>query len=268
MPISYTYDNTLDGLLTAVFWAYKYREVPLEIIPRGLLQQRFGVGVREIATDEALARRVEKGVVSKMGSPFFSNIWVAFMSCETDKATLIYRYIRRGFEIGRAIYSNISHPDVLPIEKLLYYIKHEAHLLTGFCRFSEMENGVYYARITPKNDVVPLIMPHFADRLNIQPFIIFDAAHGLAGVYDLREWYMVETASLNVPAPSDAEWDYREMWRGFYEAIAIKERINPACRRGHMPMRYWPNMTEFGYALPRRGGRQNALTVFDNAAQS
>ena len=29
------------------------------------------------------------------------------------------------------------------------------------------------------------------------------------------------------------------------DAIAIKERYNPRCRMGHMPKRYWANMTEF-----------------------
>jgi probable DNA metabolism protein len=95
--------------------------------------------------------------------------------------------------------------------------------------------------------VVPLIMPHFAERFNVQPFVLFDDVHGIAGVYDMKSWYLVETERLNVPKPSDREWDYRCMWKGFYEAIAIKERVNPKCRRSHMPLRFWPNMTEFGH---------------------
>ncbi len=260
MPISYTYDATLDGLLSAVFAAYSNREEPLDILPHGLLQEAFGLNVREIETDEAKARRVEKGIVSRMGSPCFANVWTAFLSGAPDKATLIYRYIRRGFEIGRGIYNNISHTDVLPVQKILQNVTHEAHILTGFARFSEMENGVWFSKITPKNSVVPLIMPHFAERLSFQPFLLFDAAHGLAGVYDLKDWHLVETAGLNVPAPSENEWEYRRMWKNFYENIAVKERINPVCRRTHMPMRFWPNMTEMGY-IPPAAAKNGKLTL-------
>ena len=38
---------------------------------------------------------------------------------------------------------------------------------------------------------------------------------------------------------------YQDLWRRFYDTIAVEGRINPQLRRGNMPMRYWPNMTEF-----------------------
>lgn len=252
MSTAYTYDGSFDGFLSAVFAAYESRETPEEIVETGILQEMFGRVPREIATDEAHARRVEKGVIKTMGSPAFEKIWQTFLSGDPDKATLLYRYIRRGLEIGRGIYNNISHDDVLPVEKLHLAIKQEAHLLTGFARFSEMEGGVFYSKITPKNSVVPLIMPHFADRFSIQPFIMHDGAHNLVGVYDLKEWYLVETDSLNIPAPDENELDYRRMWKRFYEAISIKERENPVCRRTHMPKRFWPNMTEHSYIPPKK----------------
>lgn len=264
MSVSYTYDNTLDGLLSAVFAAYLYKETPREIVPRGLLQESFGQHVREIETDIPRARRVEKGIIKNMGSPCFTNVWTAFLSAEANKATLLYRYIQRGFDIGRGIYNHISHPDILPVEKILYNIKHEAHLFTGFARFSEMENGVWFAKISPKNAVVPLVMPHFAERFNIQPFVLFDDVHGMAGVYDMQSWYMVETQQVNVPAPSKSEWENRRMWKSFYETVAIKERSNPACRRGHMPLRYWSNMTEFSH-IPEQKPQRGASSKLTSA---
>jgi hypothetical protein len=38
-----------------------------------------------------------------------------------------------------------------------------------------------------------------------------------------------------VPAFSQEELAYRRLWKGFYDAIAIKERINPDLRRQLMP---------------------------------
>lgn len=252
MTVAYEYDGAFDGFLSSVFAAYSNREEPEEIALAGSLQEVFGREVRVIATDEAKARRVEAGIVRSMGSPCLQRIWTVFLSGEPDKATLLYRYVRRGFEIGRGIYNNISHGDVLPIEKMYRAVTHEAHLLTGFARFSHMEGGVFYAKITPKNSVVPLLMPHFADRLSVQPFVIYDSVHGLAGVYDLKSWYLVETDSLTVPPPDENELAYRRMWKNFYEAISIAERENPVCRRSHMPKRYWQNMTEHSYIPPEK----------------
>lgn len=255
MQVAYSYDGTFDGFLSSVFTAYSRREEPVEIVQAGCLQEFFGREAREIETDEAHARRVENGVIKSMGSPCYQKIWTTFLSGEPQKATLLYRYIRRGFEVGRAIYNSIAHEDVLPVEKMYSHITREAHLLTGFVRFSEMDGGVFYSKITPKNSAVPLLMPHFADRFPMQPFLLHDTVHGLVGVYDLKSWYLVETDSLNVPPPDENELAYRRMWKNFYNAIAIAERKNPVCRRTHMPNRFWPNMTEHGYIpAPKKSG--------------
>lgn len=48
-------------------------------------------------------------------------------------------------------------------------------------------------RVNPKASVVPLIMNHFVERLGVQPFIIYDEVHHLAGVYDGGDWQLVNT---------------------------------------------------------------------------
>lgn len=261
MSVAYSYDGTFDGFLSCVFAAYFRRETPEEIVAEGCLQEVFGREAIHTQTNTAHARRVESGIVKSLGSACYQKIWTVFLSGELDKATLLYRYIRRGFEIGRGIYNNISHPDVVPIEDMHKHITHEAHLLTGFARFSEMEGGVFYAKITPKNSVVPLIMPHFAGRLNVQPFLLHDAAHGIVGVYNLQGWHLVETETLNVPKLTSDELAYRRMWKKFYDTVAIPERLNPICRRSHMPLRFWPNMTEHSYIPPDKNERKEALTT-------
>lgn len=38
---------------------------------------------------------------------------------------------------------------------------------------------------------------------------------------------------------------YEELWKGFFTAIAIKERSNPDCQRTHLPLHYQNHMPEF-----------------------
>ena len=243
--LCYLYDGSWDGLLTAVFRAYEKKQNPVAVLAQDGAQLQLHWQSVYIETDETLSRRVESGLIKKLGSPFLKKIGTAFLSMDMDKGTIIYHYIHAGLEIGRQIYTALAHPAVLEIDRICLHISREAHLLLGFVRFSRMENGIYFSKITPKNSVVPLLMPHFADRFSDQPFIIYDERHGIAGIYDLSDWNLVETSELNLPPLSDDEKEYRKLWKLFYNSVAIAERTNPKCRRNHMPKRYWENLTEF-----------------------
>lgn len=243
--VCYLYDGSWDGLLSAVFTAYARKQRPEAVLPEQDAQLKFGQESVRIDSDPVLAQRVEKGIIRKLGSPFLQSMGVAFLSQDVDKGTIIYNYIRAGLEMGRAIYNALAHKDVLEMDRICLHIYRESHLLKGFVRFSLMENGVYFGRITPKNSVVPLLMPHFADRFSDQPFLLFDAVHHLAGVYDTRDWRLVETQLLDLPELAEEELTYRKLWKQFYHSVTIQERVNPTCQRNHMPKRYWGNMTEF-----------------------
>lgn len=242
--VVYLYDGSFDGLLTAVFEAYARGEAPASVEEADGYQTAFGRRARMIPTEEAKAARVQKGVLRKMGSLAFHKLSVAFLSNEPAKSASIYGYIRLGMKVGRPIHNHIAADAVLTVEKLSLRTEHEAHLFTGFVRFGLLEGGVYYAKINPKANVIPLIMPHFVERYNDQPFIIHDSGRHLAGVYDLRQWQMLESGLPLLPDYAAEESVYRSLWKRFYDTIAIKERYNPLCRRGHMPKRYWSGLTE------------------------
>lgn len=242
--LAYVYDGSFDGLLTAVFEAYRRREAPDVIAPQGTLQSAFGQEVAEIPSDETKARRVEAGVLRSLGDCAYQTVWTVYLSCDPDKDTKIYRYLRHGFSMGRRFYSDLAHDDVLAVNRLLGNVQRERERMMQFLRFSLVEGGVYYARIAPKHDILPLIMPHFVDRYSVQPFLIHDAAHNLAGVYDLERWELVETRGVTLPETDPEEIRVRRLWKKFYDTIEIKERHNPRCRRTMMPKRFWKNMTE------------------------
>ena len=107
-----------------------------------------------------------------------------------------------------------------------------------------MENGVEYARIEPDNDILVLLMPHFADRLKTIPFIIHDVSRKKAGVYLKGSWFITDAEDLTVPDVVEDEMEYRELWKAFYNSICIKERRNLKLQTQMMPKKYRHNMTE------------------------
>lgn len=252
MGLIYLYDGSFDGFLSSVFDAYATKRAPDQITEEENLQIAFAQELYSVQTDEQKARRVEAGIVKKLGKTAYQKVWKAFLSTHPDKSTILYRYIRHGFLVGRRIHDDLTHTDVLPADKLYDLVCRESYRMLEFLRFSEMEGGVFYAKISPDHAVMPLIMPHFVDRYCVQPFLIYDDVHAVAGVYDGEGWYMVETKEMTIPDITVHELQFRRMWKQFYQTIAIKERNNPRCRRSFMPGKYWHNMTEFNFIETRK----------------
>jgi len=243
--LTYTYDGTLEGLLCCIFAIYERREVPDEVVEESQVQFSFDQILRAIETRPEQADRVWAGIGKRMGSGAQLKIRGVFLSSDPDKATLLCRWILKGFKIGKRIYSDITSEIGEPIEALYRRVAREQNQMIQFARFAQKDNGVWFAKIAPEHAVVPLIMDHFAARFNIQPFIIYDERHHMAGIYDRKQWYLADTGELRLPEDSPDEQRYQELWRSFYDAIAIPERFNPKLRQNLLPKRFWGNMTEF-----------------------
>ncbi len=238
------HDGTLEGVLSAVFDSYSYSPPPQGLDVAGCYQPQLGHRYKEVPTDPRHAARVIAGVRRRMGTLGYRKIWQAFLHSSEDKDSVIYRYIRLGMKEGERVHQMLTHPTVLAIDKLCAITGREASFLTEFVRFSEVEGHLYYAEITPEHMALPLIMPHFAARMNAHPFLIHDKTHQMAGVYDREKWVLVSTEGMTVPALSESELAYRRLWKIFYDTIAIEERINPKLRQQLMPKKYWKNITE------------------------
>ncbi len=254
--IAYIYDGSFEGLLTAVFHAFNDKQSPRVIETEEDLQPMFGELVRTIDTDEALAERVRAGVLKRMGPEIYERLWIAFLSCLPDKATELYSYIRFGFSLGdkaRRIEDHLTNSHIMAVNKMSRRAGHEAHLLKGFVRFNELTGGkVYYAKITPDNNVLPILMPHFVDRFGSTfAFVLHDAGRGIAGFYGGADWYIADASGMTLPEVSENDQKYTELWKSFYTAVGIKERRNPRCRMNLCPKKFWPNMPELrGDGLP------------------
>lgn len=241
--VIFRYDDTLEGLLTAVFESYIHKPPPAAIVG-GQYQTQLGAWVEDIPADAEKAERVAAGVRRRLGADVYERIWTAFLSNEEGKGDVIYRFIRLGMRVGPSVCSRLTDPRVMALDRLAAQVSKEAGSLRQFVRFARMENGVYYARITPENDVLALLMPDFADRYRTMPFILHDENRQAAGVYDTREWYLTSAGDFRLPEYAPDERAFQQLWKRFYDAVAIRERVNPRLRRQHMPKRFWKNMVE------------------------
>ena len=254
--VAYVYDGSPEGLLTAVFQAYANHEDPQDVVREGALQPRLGQSVRFVETDVDLAVRVQRGVRRTCGQDALDAIVHASLSDDPAAGTVVYRFVRHAMRTGRAL-DDLAHPAVGPLFALDRAVMNERHYLQQFLRFEHLKGGAWFARCHPKASVVPLLMDWFSARFNTQPFMIFDEAHALAGVYEGRGWHLVRTESVALPAAADDEALMQAAWKRFYDAVAVEARYNPELRRQFMPKRLWKNITEMQEDLP---GKELAAT--------
>ena len=118
-----------------------------------------------------------------------------------------------------------------------------------FLRFKELESGILYAEIGPKNNVLTFIVPHFADRLPLENFVIYDEKRDIYAVHPSKmDWYLVvgdEKRNQQERIFSQGEKKYSELFSCFFHTIAIKERASYGRQRNMLPLRYRQYMTEF-----------------------
>ena len=248
--VAYLFDGTLEGLLSCVFEAYARHESPEDIANEKAYQPRFEQSAVFVPTNLQHAQRVRKGIEERAGKQAFQAIAHASANDDPQAGMVVYRFIRYivderpGQTKRRGVLNELSNPVVADLVALQKRALNEAERMRQLVRFSHLENGVWFARCNPNANVVPLVMGHFVARFNIQPFIIYDEAHHLAGIYDGTSWYLVNDDAVNIPQRTPEDAYIQALWQQFYDSLSVQTRYNPELRRHFMPVRLWRNLPE------------------------
>ena len=238
----YVTDGSFEGILTAVFEAFRNKEEPEEITLGGDFQLPLGTDVREIPVDAEKSDRVWRGVQSKISQQSLEDLYKAYLSEHPRVGLYIYRYIRLGLNLGRKVEEYLQHPDVQAIHDLSRRVGKEVHLFLGILRFKKLKNGVFYACYEPDNNITQLITEHFASRLSDQAWIIHDRKRNIFALYNGEE--VIFTSELPDLDHLACEEEYEELWKRYFATIAIEIRKNPKLQRSFMPYRYWKHLVE------------------------
>ena len=291
----YVFDGTMDGLLTAVFDAFALKEQPEQLLAEGDALPLFCDHIYKVHTDEKKAQRVWAGLEKRLSKEALRLISVSWLSELKELNSPLYLYICKVFKLGD-ISRNFADPDVLAVTNIARRVLHEQLRMKQFIRFQKAKDGTYLAVVSPDHDVLPIIIDHFQDRFNDQPWLIYDAkrhygyyyspsspssltpnpsptgegsnyptsemsAEGVstplssrrgAGGEAIRVTFEDEATvpfdlsngKLDADVLSDNDRLLQDLWRTYFKAICIKERMNPRKQLKDMPRRYWKYMTE------------------------
>lgn len=253
MAYIYRCEDSLEGIFTAIYNIYRdKRNFPDTGI---CIQEEYMLFAEYIPveTDFERASKVMRTCREKFGEKDFYGLCMALGSYDMEKAQAVYKTIAYGLTAKPAkghLFDHLSDAHVLKAFKLSNTVCRESHHLLGFTRFRELENGILYADISPKNHVLVSLMEHFSDRMPSENFAIFDAGRKLYGIHPAGEqWFLAQgvelESKLGEVVISDKEERYAALFRHFCKRIAIKERHNFELQRNMLPLYFREYMTEF-----------------------
>ena len=240
----YVYDGSFEGLLAAIYDAYYNNQKPERLADLRYIQMNLLDEYIYINTDMEKSNKVYNSIRYKISSEALRLVYNVFLSEAEESGTIIFEYLKLGWKTGRDVDKHLADDRVLKVHQLSRKVEGENHRMMGFLRFRLIEDNIYYAPIRPDNNIAALLAPHFADRMSDQRWIIHDVRRGLAAVYNLGEWVLAEVDSKDLEGLEEKDTQYQELWKEFFNTIAIPGRINPKLQRRLMPVRYWRYLPE------------------------
>ncbi|MCI9531899.1 MAG: DNA metabolism protein [Lachnospiraceae bacterium] len=258
-------EDSIDGIFTGIYdaWASGYGHENVALTAYEPENYMLFCEYIRVQTDFGKSGKVARTLRRHLGEETYGELCQAALAFENsrsrrhsmDKADAIYKTVVLALsrKDGSKILQCLGEPCVSRTFRLSRSMGNEAHHLLGFLRFRELENGVLFAQITPKNHVLEFLGEHFSDRLPEEDFMIYDAAHGQAALHTKGKGFFItdtqdlDEAGLSRISGEEAEW--QRLWKGFFDSIAIEARKNPKLQGQNLPKRFWKNMVELEPSL-------------------
>lgn len=248
----FRYDKTFDGLLTCVFDAYSRKIFPEKLLSENEPPPLFADGEYKVITDTAKSARVLRGIEKKAGKDVCGMLMYVWLSEQPESDGLLFRYIRKILDAAGNYSTNFTDVDVLEMHKISKKVNREKLQLIQFTRFQKAADDLFFAPVSPEFNSLPLTMNYFTDRFADQKWLIYDIKRRYGFFYDLKTAQEVTldndehllSGKLDEELLAQDEKLFQQMWKSYFQAMAIKERLNPKLQRQHMPRRYWRFLPE------------------------
>lgn len=245
------YDGSFDGLFTAIFEVFEYRYKDVEIVNRERFhQENIFAEIHEVITQTDKSERVLKKLEQNLGKQGIYTFLKVFLSEDPELEKLILSAVQHSIKHPeKNILENYADADMMKISKICKSVNRESHRMTAFVRFEKMQDGVFFSKIDPDFNVLPLIRKHFSDRYQDQKWMIYDLRRNYGIFYDLEASdFFYPDEKLDVKNYQDKfhddEKNYQTLWQRYFTKTNIVERKNLKLHIQHVPKRYWKYLTE------------------------
>ena len=260
-PSIVLYEPSFEGWLSAVFYVYANKlqdDESLQLIAQDCYVPSLISQATSVATDEDKAERVLTKLNKLLGRSGMRNILWGFLSEKDNIGTTLFQVVKYAIDYpSRPIMEDLGNLNVLELVQTVKSVGREKHRMEAFVRFEHTTDDIYFARVEPDFNVLPLIGEHFRQRYQDQHWAIYDLTRNYGIYYDksqstpkrpaaLQTITDLDDAVLRNPASihSPDEQRYQRFWQGYFTNVNIKERKNPRLHKQYLPQRYWKYLSE------------------------
>ena len=250
----FIYDKTFEGLLTCIFDAYFKKSFPDFLLSEKDSLPLFYDELITIYTDNEKSSRVWICLQHKLSKLALSCLAACSLSELPHIDIIMFRYIHKVIDAKQSIELNFGDPDVLEISKIGRKVGQEKGRIIQFLRFQKTIDGIYFAAIEPLYNVLSLVIEHLKRRFKDQKWLIYDMKRNYGYYYDLSEVKEITfdnlkdiqfiSGLLNENIMDKDEKLFQQLWKEYFKATTIQERINPKLHRQNMPVRFWKYLIE------------------------
>lgn len=258
------YDKTFEGLLCAVFDAFKLKKMPECLLLQGEIEPLLTSESHHVEIRNSKYERVQSALKKKLSKISLHQLMHVWLSELPESDLVMFRYICKVFKSPFSIETDFADQDVLTVREISRKVSKEREHLMQFIRFNVIENTVektsedakgkiYFAVIAPIYNALPLVIDFFVDRYADQKWAIYDEKRRYGYFYDLNQIEqislsdkddLITNSQINQKYLSSDEILFQTMWHRYCNSLTIKERINPKLQRQQMPRRFWQYLPE------------------------
>ena len=231
------YDGSFNGFLTTIFTAFEEKITLADIQRSQRSQNGLFSESQTIITDKVKAKRVWDAIQNKNYNAM-RIIYFAFLSEHKIIEMLLYRYIHSIFGKAGGKTETISDQTLLKINQLAEMVGREKYRLEANLRFEQIEDGAFFATISPDFNVLPLISKHFRSRYIGGQWTIYDLKRAYGLHYDGLEVEIIRFDKNQVYSQSTLkgdtflgkEYSTKELWNNYFRNHGVKGQYNKELR--------------------------------------
>ncbi|MCO6539717.1 MAG: TIGR03915 family putative DNA repair protein [Gilliamella sp.] len=264
--LAFYYDKSFEGLLCAVFDAFKLKKMPECLLAIGQVEPLLVSNRHNVEFCDLKYERVRLALINKISKAALRHLMYVWLSELPESDLIVFRYICKVFKSSKSIETDFADKDVLFVHDIAKKVSRERHRIMQFVRFSaidnpikdttvlnEREDKIYFSNIAPIYNVLPLVLKFFKDRFADQKWVIYDEKRKYGYIYNLHSIEpislvdkddLIINSQVNQNYLSKDEVLFQNMWLRYCNALTIKERINPKLQRQQMPSRFWQYLPE------------------------
>lgn len=252
--VTYVFDGSFEGLLTAVFDCYDRRDKSVDLVWEKYYQPAMLHEPHLVITDTEKAHRVWTGLGKKLSKQWGIMFYKAYLGEDPQTFKDLLNFARYIFDSPPGAEANFGNPYVMAVSKMDRKVNREKHRMKAFIRFQKTADGMYYCPVEPDFNVLPLIKPFFKDRYADQQWIIYDVKRKYGLYYNLHtveeitcEFVAnIDTSKPSLPATLQDEKEALAslLWKDYFNSTNIPARKNMKLHIQHVPRRYWKYLNE------------------------